>query len=150
MQRHPIRIPSFIFAASDADLGPAGATVTLNNTELQALASFLTPRNFTVGPGVGFIDTNGFDLTITGTVTTTGALTKTGTGALILTGANPWGVAPTVTGGVLRGNTTSLQTSITNNAKVEFNQAGDGTYANVISGSGGVDKIGAGTPYMQQ
>jgi outer membrane autotransporter protein len=136
---------AFVRAASDADLGPLGAPVMLNNTELQALASFLTPRNFTVGPGSGTINTNGFDLTITGTITTTGELTKTGAGALILTGANPWGVAPAVTGGVLRGNTTSLQTSITNNAKVEFNQVGDGTYGNVVSGSGGVDKTGAGT-----
>ena len=85
---------AFIRAASDADLGPLGAPVALNNTELQALASFLTPRNFTVGPGVGIIDTNGFDLTITGTITTTGLLTKTGAGALILTGANPWALRP--------------------------------------------------------
>jgi autotransporter-associated beta strand protein len=137
--------PSLLEAASDADLGAPGLPVTLDYATLRALATFTTPRDFDVGPRSGTIDTNGFDLTITGRITTTAQLTKSGAGTLILTGANPWGVAPHVSAGMLRGDTVSLATSISNSATVEFNQAVDGAYARVVSGTGGVRKTGAGT-----
>ena len=44
----------------------------------------------------------------------------------------------TVSGGILQGTTTSLQGNILNNAAVVFNQAGSGTYAGTMSGSGGL------------
>jgi autotransporter-associated beta strand protein len=68
-------------------------------------------------------------------------LTKLGAGTLILTGANPWGVTPIVAAGTLKGSTASLQTAITNNSKVDFDQAGDGTYAHVMSGTGGLEPV---------
>ena len=39
-----------------------------------------------------------------------------------------------MTGGILQGNTPSLQGSIVNNASVVFNQTGSGTYAGAMSG----------------
>ncbi|WP_252407983.1 autotransporter-associated beta strand repeat-containing protein, partial [Escherichia coli] len=49
-----------------------------------------------------------------------------------------------VSGGTLTGNTTSLQGNIENNASVVFNQGTDGTYAGIMSGTGGLTKSGAG------
>ena len=47
---------------------------------------------------------------------TGGSLIKTGPGTLILTGSNGYTGGTTVSGGVLQGNTTSLQGNITDNA----------------------------------
>ena len=81
----------------------------------------------------------------TGVISGTGQLSKIGTGVLILTGANTYTGLTTVTAGTLRGNTTSLRGAIANSAIVEFNQATNGTYAGVISGTGQLSKIGTGT-----
>lgn len=93
----------------------------------------------------GTIDTAGYNGTLTGAISGDGALTKTGAGTLTLTGANSYTGGTTVSEGRLVGNTTSLQGDITNNATVEFAQAGDGTYAGAMSGSGKLVKTGAGT-----
>ena len=47
--------------------------------------------------------------------------------------------------GTLTGSTTSLQGAILNNSAVVFSQAGDGTYAGVMSGTGTLTKAGAGS-----
>ena len=75
----------------------------------------------------------------------TGSLTKSGAGTLILTGANSYAGGTTVSGGTLQGTTTSLQGNIPNNADVTFDQATTGTYAGIMSGTGGLTKSGAGT-----
>ncbi len=46
---------------------------------------------------------------------------------------------------MLTGDTNSLQGAIVNDAQVTFDQAGDGTYAGVMSGAGSLAKLGAGT-----
>ena len=52
--------------------------------------------------------------------------------------------ALTVSAGTLSGSTTSLQGTIANNANVEFNQAGAGTYSGAMSGNCSLTKSGAG------
>jgi autotransporter-associated beta strand protein len=83
--------------------------------------------------------------TFTGAMTGGGTLTKTGAGALTLTGANTYSGGTNVTAGTLIGTTTSLQGSIANGGQVIFDQASDGIYAGVMSGSGGLGKSGSGT-----
>ena len=85
------------------------------------------------------------DGTYAGVLGGVGTLEKTGAGKLTLTGANVYTGGTTVTEGTLQGSATSLQGDILNNAAVVFNQAVDGTYANVISGTGTFVKMGAGT-----
>ncbi|MCA9471625.1 MAG: autotransporter domain-containing protein, partial [Nitrospira sp.] len=72
-------------------------------------------------------------------------LVKQGTGTLTLSGANTYSGGTTVSAGTLRGTTTSLQGDITNNATVTFDQAGSGTYAGILSGTGALTKTGTGT-----
>ena len=43
-----------------------------------------------------------------------------------------------MSGGILQGNTASLQGNILNNASVVFNQTGAGIYAGTMSGTGGL------------
>jgi autotransporter-associated beta strand protein len=75
----------------------------------------------------------------------TGGLTKQNAGTLILTGANSYSGGTTVSGGTLQGNTTSLQGTIVNNSQVVFDQTNQGSYADVMSGTGGLTKQNAGT-----
>ena len=163
--------PTLVFAGTDADLGEPGAAVTLAFARLRLTGSFETGRDFIIGHpdyapdyhpgwltivytegetpppvgGPGWIDTNGHDLKITGRLTSWQRLYKEGEGTLWLTGANVWHAAvPEVKAGVLQGDSLSLATDIVNRGRVSFAQAVDGGYHNVISGTGGMDKTGAG------
>ena len=93
----------------------------------------------------GTIDTDGNNAAFTGVISGSGGLIKAGAGTLVLTGANTYSGGTTITGGTLVGNTTSLQGDIANNAALIFDQATDGTFADVISGSGSLTKDGTGT-----
>ena len=73
-----------------------------------------------------------------------GSLVKVGSGTLTLTGANTYSGGTTVSAGTLQGTTTSLQGAIANNASVVFDQATSGTYAGVMSGTGGLTTQGGG------
>jgi autotransporter-associated beta strand protein len=84
------------------------------------------------------------DGTYAGSLSGTGGLTKSGAGNLTLTGFNTYGGGTTVSGGTLTGTTSSLQGNILNNAAVVFSQSTDGTYAGVMSGTGGLTKSGTG------
>ncbi len=76
--------------------------------------------------------------------TGTAGLTKTGEGTLSLTGTNTYNGGTTVSAGTLQVNTSSLPGNVTNNAALVFNQSSAGTFGSVISGTGTVDKTGAG------
>ena len=80
-----------------------------------------------------------------GVLSGTGNLAKSGTGTVTLSRANTYSGGTTVSAGSLIGTTTSLQGNIVDNAKVTFNQATNGTYAGVLSGTGNLTKSGTGT-----
>ena len=90
-----------------------------------------------------------FDQTIAGTygdiISGGGTVTKQGSGTLTLSGANTYSGGTTVSDGTLQGDATSLQGDIVNNSVLTFNQAVGGTYGDIISGTGSVNKIGGGT-----
>ncbi|TPM87911.1 autotransporter-associated beta strand repeat-containing protein, partial [Mesorhizobium sp. B2-1-5] len=74
------------------------------------------------------------------------SLIKNGDGVTVLTGANAYSGGTIVNAGILQGNTSSLQRNITinNNASIFFDQAGSGTYAGIVSGTGNLWKRGNG------
>jgi len=84
------------------------------------------------------------DGTFAGVVSGTGTVAKTGSGKLTLTGANTYTGGTTISAGTLIGSTTSLTGNIVDNAALVFDQASDGTFAGVVSGTGTVAKTGSG------
>lgn len=67
-------------------------------------------------------------------------------GTLILSGDNSnfTGTTTVSSGATLQGRAQSLPTAISNDGLVRFAQTDDGSYGGVISGAGGLEKIGAG------
>ena len=94
--------------SSDANLGDVAGTLSLQGGTLQAGASFTSARNILVGsPASNRIDTQGFDITLTGTIGNGPGnqggnfLDKGGSGTLTLTGANTYGNRTVIAGGTL-------------------------------------------------
>ena len=87
----------------------------------------------------------GGDGTYAGVMSGAGSLTKSGAGMLMLSGVNSYSGGTRVLGGTLRGNALSLQGDIHNDALLEFDQQDDGLYSGIISGTGGLSKVGTGT-----
>ena len=79
-----------------------------------------------------------------GTLSGTGNITKDGTNKLTLTGINTNTGTTTIAAGTLQGDTNSLKGNITNNATLVFDQTLGGTFGGTITGSGIVNKEGAG------
>ena len=148
-------------------LGGAGITINGGSEDVGfdvniALAADQQWTNNSTSGGVLHVDGpriigNGQNLTIGGNGnaminsairTGSGALFKEGTGLLVLNGANNYSGGTFVSNGTLQGNATSLQGNIVNNAKVNFDQAGVGTYAGAMSGTGSMTKLNAGTLIM--
>ena len=107
----------------------------------------VTIENLT-GSGSANLGTQSLNLTAasgtySGVISGSGGITING-GDWILTGANTYSGGTTVTSGSLQGNTASLQGAILNNSQVVFDQATDGTYSGVMSGSGSLIKQNSG------
>ena len=102
------------------------------NIFLSAAASNLTFNQTTTG-------------TFTGIISGSGSVTSNGGATLILTNANSYTGGTTVSAGILQGNVSSLQGNIVNNAQVNFDQVGTGTYPGNMSGTGVLMKLNSGT-----
>ncbi len=131
-----------IAVAGDAQLGTG--TLRFNGGALQTTAAFASAKNVTL-TSAGTIDTNGFAANLSGVINGAGSLVKNGSGVLTLTGVNTYTGGTTVNAGTLQGDSASLQGNIVNSASVVFDQALDGTYAGVMSGTGSLTKNNAGT-----
>jgi len=86
---------------------------------------------------------NNSSTTYSGILSGGGSLTKSGNGTLTLSGASYSG-GTLINAGALAGSTGGLQGNITNNGKLIFDQGTNGSYAGMLSGSGAVNKAGAG------
>ncbi|WP_181832507.1 autotransporter domain-containing protein [Bosea caraganae] len=126
----PIEVTGMQFAADG--YGLMGGRIQINDPE--------TIIRVGDGTEVGA----GYTAIIGSVLTGSGRLVKTDYGTLVLTGANDYAGGTEVRHGTLVGNSTSLQGDIANNARLVFDQQGDGQYRGLISGSGTLVKTGAG------
>ncbi len=135
-----------VAASSSVNLATAGTTFDISgangNRTIQDLAG--VAGTFIVLGGNSLTVGTANSTSFAGNISGGGGLTKTGSGTLILSGTNNYTGGTVVSAGTLQGNTTSLQGDITNNAAVVFDQATNGTYAGVMSGTGSLTKTGGG------
>jgi autotransporter-associated beta strand protein len=124
--------------SGEPNLIMAGGTLALSNGD-QSNQNFSVETTSTItAPTTG-------SATLSGVFSGSGGLIFNGVGTTILTGANTYTGGTTVLSGVLQGNTTSLQGAIVNNSQVVFDQATEGTYSGVMSGTGSLVKQNTGT-----
>ena len=81
-------------------------------------------------------------------ITGTGKLIKTGAGKLQIEGKNDFSGLTIIDQGTLAIQSDSFLGSIENNATLQFNQNIDGVFAQTISGSGTIKKLGEGTLHL--
>lgn len=132
---------------ADSGLGAATAGLTLNGGALAALANLTVSRPVTLGAGGGAFDSNGFDLTLAGTVSGPGALVKTGAGALVLAGTNIYGGPTVVNAGTLRlapGAALPVLGTLQVNGGT-FDAGANNFSVGALAGTGGTILLGGGT-----
>ncbi|WP_072767588.1 autotransporter-associated beta strand repeat-containing protein [Nitrosospira sp. Nsp11] len=140
---------STLLVSSDENLGAASGTLTFNEATLVNTAAFSTGRSITLNTPNDTFQTDG-DLVANGVISGGGSLNKTGSGALILAGTNTYAGATTITAGTLQvgnGGTTgnlSGDVDVMNNAVLTFNRSDNNSYGGIISGTGLLNKDGAG------
>ncbi|HYD82974.1 MAG TPA: autotransporter-associated beta strand repeat-containing protein, partial [Opitutus sp.] len=144
------RIEGGALAVSAANnLGAAGTAITLDGGTLQTSGNYSIGRPMTLEEGGGAIGfAPGARLTYTGVISGDGALEQRGSGVLVLTGANTFAGALTLSAGALHignGATGSITGDLVNNSWVEFNRTGTLDYAGDISGTGDIVKNLSGT-----
>ena len=143
-----------IAVAFDHALGDPNGRLTFNGGTLRFDAQFdlSTTRPITLESGGGTINTQSFITTISQEITGSGTLTKAGTGTLALIGDNTYSGGTTISGGTLQlgngGTSGSIIGNVTDNGVLAFNRSDSVTFGGVISGTGGVAQIGAGTTIL--
>lgn len=162
-----------VSAGSDAALTALGLDqyVIFNGGTLKLDGSFSTAKTISLLALGGVVDTNGFDLTLSGTIINNGMLTKAGLGTLTLTGTNTYTGGTLVLGGLINfsaannfgtgpitldggGLQWATGTSTDISARLAAIGANGGTFdtnsntvtfATGLTGTGSVTKAGAGT-----
>ncbi|MFJ5299255.1 autotransporter-associated beta strand repeat-containing protein [Pseudomonas sp. NPDC088368] len=105
----------------------------------------LTPTNGTDGSPAPVRVDSGVTTQIAASLVGAAGIEKLDAGTLWLTGPNTYSGGTTVSGGMLAGNTSSLQGNIRNNARLLFAQVANGRFNGTLSGNGELIKQGAGT-----
>jgi fibronectin-binding autotransporter adhesin len=134
--------------SADANLGAASGGLSLDGGTLRTTSSFASARNVVINAVGGIFQTD-VDLAWSGVISGSGALAKTGNGMLTLTGKNSYAGGTTITDGVLQigdgGVSGSITGAVVNNRTLAFNRSDDIAFAGAISGTGNVQKLGAGS-----
>ncbi|MFZ0435497.1 MAG: autotransporter-associated beta strand repeat-containing protein, partial [Chthoniobacterales bacterium] len=132
------------FGTNSAASVASGALLDVNGQSL-VLGSLTGAGTVSLGSASLTVGTLGVDTTFSGVINGTGSLLKEGAGIFTLTGSNSYTGGTFVSGGTLVGDAGSLQGDISNDALLVFDQAVNGLFTGTIFGSGGLNKIGAGT-----
>ncbi|WP_116653634.1 autotransporter domain-containing protein [Pelagibacterium sediminicola] len=138
-----VSAPHVRIAERDSAIGTL--TIGAESGDAAAAAGTLNVGGVHFGAGVGQIVFNHTDSAYFFSSSISGAgsvLVENGT--TVLGGINSYSGGTTISGGTLRGTTTSLQGDIANNAALIFYQVTDRTYAGNMSGTGTFTKRGTG------
>lgn len=134
-------IQGFVKIDSDARLGGSTGGIILNGNNASGIrygAAFNNLRAISLGTSGGAIDTNGFDVTYSSTISsvgvTNGTLTKLGAGVLKLTGANAYTGQTVVSAGTLLVNGSTAGGAVTVNAAATLGGTGVVGGATAVSG----------------
>ena len=135
---------------ADANLGGAASNLTFEGGTLSFSGGFASARNILLNSGGGTLDNSGSAVTLTGVLSGSGTLAKTGTGTILLTAANSFTGATTISNGVLQiGNAAALGTTgagTTINAGGELELVSDGmVLTEALTLNGGSFCNGSGT-----
>ena len=137
---------------ADTAIGAAAGGILLDGGVLGLTSSFNlgATRAITVTSNNGGIDTAAGVTSVLGqAITGPGRFTKSGAGTLTLTGTNAYLGGTTISGGTLQlgngGTTGSIPGDVVDNGTLAFNRSDDLTYANVVSGTGGLHKLAGDT-----
>lgn len=121
----------------------AGATAQFGNGGTTGLISGNVTNN-----GAMIVNLSS-SATYAGAISGSGTFEKAGNNTLSLTGTNTFTGGTTISSGTLNigagGTTGSVTGNIVNNSMLAFNRSNSFTFSNLISGTGSVDKMGAGT-----
>ncbi len=144
-------------------IGAGTTTLTANHTYTGGTAinggTLQLGNGGTTGSIVGNVANNGTlafnradTVTFAGQVSGTGAVEQRGAGTTILTGDNSYTGGTAISAGTLQlgdgGATGAITGNVANNGTLAFNRADTYAFAGLVSGSGGVDQIGAGATVL--
>jgi autotransporter-associated beta strand protein len=142
------------FSANSATTLNTSGTLNVGgfNQSIGSLAGSGTVTNSGGSAGVLTAGGNNTSTTFAGVIqdgASATALTKTGMGTLAFSGANTYTGGTTISAGTLQlgngGTTGSIVGNVTDNATLAFNRSDAVTFGGVISDTGAVNQIGAGT-----
>ena len=127
----------------------SGGTLALNDFD-QTINGLSGDGSVTLGSAkLTANNDSGDDTTFSGGISGEGSLVKTGAGTLTLAGDNTYSGGTTIDEGTLQigngGTSGSITGDIANAGNLVFNRSDDNAYGGVISGTGSLDKEGAGT-----
>lgn len=131
--------------SADANLGSSAAAVHLDGGALQIAANLSSARQIFVDAGGGVLDTQGFQMTLSGALHGSGFLQKTGTGTLTLAGATDFTGTTEIDAGTVIASSDSLAGNVINLGALVFDQSAAGVFSGNISGTGFLQKLGLGS-----
>lgn len=118
--------------------------ITFDGGALEITGALTTNKNM-IFTQDGEIDIGANNVTLSGTLSGAGDLVKDGSGTLTVSGTNTYTGDTTISAGrLIVNNTAGIHGAVDNAGILEFNIAGNGTYAGAISGAGSFVKDGAG------
>jgi autotransporter-associated beta strand protein len=125
-------------------------TTVIDNATLRFTGTTASGNNrtYSLGADGGTFEVTSTGVSINGAILDyngeAGRLIKTGSGTLTLNAVNSYSGGTTVSAGTLVASAATLPGNVLNNASLTFNQATNGTYAGIITGTGSLTKTGAG------
>ncbi|WP_431256317.1 autotransporter-associated beta strand repeat-containing protein [Roseateles chitinivorans] len=126
----------------------AGGTTVAAGTLVGSAASFGTGQ---IRNDAALILDQATDATLSNAISGAGTVTKQGAGTLTLGSANTYAGGTTIAAGTLVGSADSFGSGdIVDNGLLRFSQASDAELHNTVSGSGRVEKTGAGQLTLRQ